>query len=111
MTQEISSFDAVDLFNRGNTEGMLHNFPEAFECFRKASEQGYAPALTNLGFFYEKGLGVPHNFLKAVECYKKAAEQGYAPAQCNLGWCYESGNGVKQNLTTAIEYYVKAADQ
>ena len=56
---------------------------------------GYAPAQCNLGFFYDRGVGVAEDAAKAVEWYERAAEQGYPRAQCNLGYCYESGKGVK----------------
>jgi TPR repeat protein len=65
----------------------------------------------DLGFMYEKGMGVVRNHGKAVEWYRKAAEQGYAMAQYNLGVQYSKGQGVAQNNAEAIKWYHRAAEQ
>ena len=69
------------------------------------------PAQCNLGFFYDRGVGVAEDAAKAVEWYERAAEQGYPRAQCNLGYCYESGKGVKEDKTRAVKLYRQAAEQ
>jgi TPR repeat protein len=48
--------------------------------FRKAAEQGHAPAQYNLGVCYYYGNGVPQNYREAVRWIRKAAEQGHADA-------------------------------
>ena len=50
----------------------------------------------NLGFMYEKGLGVPQDYAAAVKWYRLAANQGHATAQNNLGVMYGDGKGVPQ---------------
>ena len=52
--------------------------------YRKAAEQGKAIAQYNLGYCYEKGLGVVKDPTEAVKWYRKAAEQGDAAAQAAL---------------------------
>jgi len=85
-------------------------YEHAMEWYRKAAEQGYARAQTELGWLYEKGRGVFQNFELAVEWYRKAADHGYAPAQTNLGLMYEDGKGVAQDLSQALSWYNMAAD-
>ena len=44
--------------------------------YRRAAEQGYASAQTNLGFMYGKGHGLPQNYVLAHMWYNLAALQG-----------------------------------
>jgi len=77
---------------------------EAVKWFRKAAEQGLAPAQAQLGFHYYKGEGVAKDQVEAVKWYRKAAEQGHAPAQYNLGLCYVYGEGVAKDEIEAYAY-------
>lgn len=84
---------------------------EAVRWFRKAVEQGYAPAQDALGDCYSNGDGVKQSFEEAVKWYRKAAEQGYDWAQNNLANCYYNGKGVEQDYEKAVKWYRKAAVQ
>ena len=42
----------------------------------KSAEQGFANAQHNLGFMYEKGMGVPVNNVRAYMWYSLAKAQG-----------------------------------
>src|ERR1035438_7166119 len=64
---------------------------EAVGWYRKAADQGYAMAQTNLGYMYEAGKGVMQNYDAAARWYRKAAEQGDATAQHYLGDFYACG--------------------
>ena len=100
--------------------------------YKKAAEQGYAPAQVDLGQAYMNPSGANLNNQQAFLWYKKAADQGYAPAQVALGdiyngashpdsiitgdssGCDDDGNGclgVKIDHTKAFMLYKKAADQ
>jgi TPR repeat protein len=62
---------------------------ETLRWYQKAAEQGNSSAQPNLGFFYEKGSGVPQSDEQALKWYRKSAAQGNAQAQKNLsilGW-------------------------
>ena len=61
-----------------NGEGVPENDAEAVKWYRKAADQGYAKAQSNLGVMYDNGEGVPENDAEAVKWYRKAADQGYA---------------------------------
>jgi hypothetical protein len=79
--------------------------------YTKAADAGFADALLNLGFMYEKGFGVPQDYAMAMTWYRKAANGGVVNAQLNLGVMYANGRGVPQDYATAVTWYRKAADQ
>ena len=106
-----SAVDAAKYYNDGVKAYNAKNYTEAVRLYRIAAEQGYADAQCNLGYCYERGLGVEKDPKEAVKWYRKAAEQGFARAQYNLGLCYEYGTGVEKNPTEAVKWYRKAAEQ
>ncbi|MEI6818558.1 MAG: tetratricopeptide repeat protein, partial [Verrucomicrobiota bacterium] len=79
--------------------------------WRKAAEQGFAPAQFNLGLCYSKGKGVAKDAVEAAKWYRKSAEQGDADAQFNLGIFYANGKGVAKDTVEAAKWYRKAAEQ
>ena len=68
-------------------------------------------ALNDLGWMYQKGLGVKQNYTSALFWYSRAAKKGDSEAQKNIGWMYHHGLGVKKDYTIAIFWYRKAANQ
>ena len=48
-----------------NGRGVPQDDAEALKWYRKAAEQGYALAQTNLGFMYDHGRGVPQDYVLA----------------------------------------------
>jgi TPR repeat protein len=52
--------------------------------FRKAAEQGYAPAQNSMGVAYNAGKGVEYDDNKAIYWFRKAAAQGNDDARENL---------------------------
>ncbi len=78
---------------------------------QQKADMGDARAQTQLGWYYQEGIGIPRDVKKAVELYLKAADQGNSDAQNNLGWCYQNGIDIAEDLQRAIFYYKKAADQ
>jgi TPR repeat protein len=78
---------------------------------RKAADQRYAPAQSNLGWMYANGEGVPKDSAEALKWYRKAADQGYAPAQHTLGLMYAKGEGVAKDSAEAGKWYRKVFDQ
>ena len=68
-------------------------------------------AQNNLGWMYDKGLGVTQDYVEAVKWYRKAAEQGHADGQNNLGVMYLEGTGVDKNFDIAMVNFQKADAQ
>jgi TPR repeat protein len=85
---------------------------EAEEAQRKrATNEGNAEAMFNLGLLYANGQGVTQDYVRAREWYEKAAEKGFPSAMGNLGVLYHNGQGVAQDYVRAREWYEKAADE
>ncbi len=66
-------------------QGGPQDYGQAIGWYRKAADQGYAPAQFNLGVMFATGQGVPQDYGQAIGWYRKAADQGYARAQFSLG--------------------------
>lgn len=123
----------VILINDGWTFVASNNNSSGKTCFmngekwlRKAAEQNYAPAQTQLAFYYsvypgvitlsraecvKEALGFGNRDEMSAEWYRIAAEQGNAEAQWHLGICYENGFGVKKNKAKAFNLYCMAAKE
>ena len=94
-----------------NGLGVVQNYEESVNWYRKAAEQGHARAQYGLGFIYWAGSGVIKDYQEANEWFLKSAEQGYFLAQNRLGDSYEKGHGVVQSYDEAVNWYRKAAKQ
>jgi len=99
------------VYQLGRAYYKANNFGAAVAQFRRAAEQGYAPAQTNLGAMYAFGQGIPKDDAQAVAWFRKAADQGNAGAQADLGQMYRDGRGVPQDERQAVVWYGKAAEQ
>ena len=75
--------------------------------WKKAAEQGYAPAQARMGDMLDKA----EEDEAAVEWYQKAAAQGNAAGEDGLGQMYAKGEGVKKDLEQARLYIQKAAEK
>jgi hypothetical protein len=95
-------------YHDGN-HGLPQDFAEALRWYRKAAEQGFAPAQNNLGALYWMGEGVPQDRAEAVRWHRKAAEQGDPNAQYNLGTSLAYGRGVPKDLQEAYVWLSLAA--
>ena len=73
------------------SQGVQQDNAAAALWFRKAAEQGYAPAQSNLGTLYRDGRGVAQHDTDAVIWFRKAADQGDAVAEFQLGNQYANG--------------------
>lgn len=56
-------------------------YAEAKAMLDRAASQGYPRALIQLGYMYDRGLGVPRDPKRARECFGEAARQGYVFAK------------------------------
>ena len=78
----------------------------AVECYTKAKDMNFAPAIYRLANFAEGD----NDFSNALKLYQFAADLNYPPAQNALG--YYKMNGIKTNRDpqSAISLYKQAAD-
>ena len=96
------------LFTKGG-EGVDIDYVEAVKFLEKAAEKGLKDAQNNLGFLYEKGLGIEQNSEKAFLLYQQAASDGNVVALKNLARCYAEGIGITKDNTKVIELYRNTA--
>ena len=54
------------------------NYEEAARWYQQSADQGYAEAMQELGYLYERGLGVPQDELKALNLQREASGLGDA---------------------------------
>lgn len=87
------------------------NYPRALSRWQLLAKFGDARAQNELGYLYERGLGVAPNAVEAVTWYRLAAEQGLAAAQNNLGLMFMNGNGVTQSHAEAARWFKLASAQ
>lgn len=86
----------------------IAQYKEAMDWYRKAADQGYAPAETNLGLMYSNGQGTAADPETARKWISRAADKDYAPAQNAMGVIYMSGIGVAKDDGKAADWFRKA---
>jgi len=94
-----------------SSRGHPTNLAAAIEAYRKASDGDCAPALVNLGYAHDLGMGVPLDQTRAAEFYQRAAELGNPVAAYNLGRKYFTGtNGLPLDWAASQKYLQRAAE-
>lgn len=83
----------------------------ALRAFRAEADHGHALAQSNIGYLYERGLGVSQSYVEAMAWYRKAAAQKLPQAQFNIGTLYFYGHGVERNPREAVGWFRQAASQ
>lgn len=113
---EEAESEAERLFNKGvdyyiGRNGVKKDYAQAFTYFKQVADKGLASAQHNVGYFYDKGLGVKQNSVEAVKWYKLAAEQGWEESIYGLAEIYQFGRpGVPINNEEAIKWYLKVVN-
>ena len=79
------------------------------DYFSKAAALDFPPALSELGFMYAAGRGVPKDLSIAFKHYLRAAKLGHARAMDTIGYLYKSGEGVPRNYIEAYRWSSLAA--
>jgi TPR repeat protein len=82
-----------------------------FQQIKAKAEEGDAEAQSNVGFCYERGVGVLKDETEAIKWYRKAAAQGQVLAQYNIGVCYYFGIAVTKDSVEAVKWFRLAAIQ
>ncbi len=84
---------------------------QAIPLVKKSAKRGNAEAQYNLGYCYEKGVGVKVNQDQAIRWYQKSADQQYMDAEYAMMSAYAEGKGVEKNNEKAFEYALKCAEK
>jgi hypothetical protein len=85
------------------------DYSAARKQYDRAADLGSIPAMNNIGYLYDKGLGVAQDYAEAARWYEKAAAAGFPVAMNNIGYLYDKGLGVTQDYVEAKRWYEKAA--
>lgn len=80
----------------------------AARLFKRACDQGHAPACNNLGLAYQRAEGVPQDYGRAMTSFERACSGGFAEGCSNQGVLYEHGLGVAANVGDAQRLYSQA---
>lgn len=91
--------------------GTEQNYIAALEWYRKAANQGYGAAYSNLAWMYKNGKGVDKDKKKAFDHYLSGAHYNYSHCQWQLGNCYIRGIGIEPDHNQAFFWYNKSAAQ
>ena len=86
-----------------------HQFHEAFLCFRRAAEQGFATAQFCLAVCFFNGHGTAPDEAAALPWLRQAAAQGDANAEFTLGLACSLGRGVAPDPAQAAHWLRLAA--
>jgi len=97
------------LYHRG--KGLPKDAGKAAEWYRKAADQGDAPAAARLGSMYWIGDGVARDPEQAAKWYALGASKGNALAQVGIGYMSMQGSGTPVDFKAAADWFNKAAGQ
>lgn len=81
---------AQDLFDEGERLYGAGLREAAVKPFLAAAQAGNSMAQLQIGWHYEKGVGVTRSYSEAAKWYRKSVNQGNPIAMKNLGQFYES---------------------
>jgi uncharacterized protein len=101
---------ADDVFEQGVRLYQSGNQAGAAKPFLAAAQAGNSKAQLQIGWHYEKGVGVAQSYAEAARWYRRSAEQGNGSAMKNLGQLYEEGLGVPEDWMEAARWYRKSAE-
>lgn len=76
----------------------------AYRWMRQAAEQGWRPAVYELGILLAGGTGTKVDRAGAADHFRRAAEQGDERAMYDYGRCLAEGFGMPANFTEAVRW-------
>ena len=97
------------LFRRADKQWEAGNLRSAFRLFLAAAKGGDSGCQSNLGYFYDVGIGVKPNRSLALYWYQRAYRSGAGSAASNIGTVYRDERNFKEALKW-FERAVKLAD-
>ncbi|XP_072547841.1 protein sel-1 homolog 3 [Salminus brasiliensis] len=104
----VSMYDYAIVLLTG--QGVPKDVPRAVAFLKKAMDQGFAPAFTALGWYYEQFEG---NYERAAELWEQADLLGNPDAAMNLGVFHSQGlyPGQPADKVKAYKYFLKSAQR
>lgn len=111
LVQRAKSGDLAAQDELGLAYSSLQQYRRSVHWWRRAAEQGYAPAQVNLALMRLIGVGTSKNPWDARRWYLAAAQQGSAHGQHTLASLFRIGEGGERNAEEAVFWYRRAAAQ
>ncbi|XP_049323398.1 protein sel-1 homolog 3 [Astyanax mexicanus] len=104
----VSMYDYAIVLLTG--QGVPKDVPRAITFLKKAIEQGFTPAITALGWYYEQ---YERNYKRAAELWEQADHLGNPDAAMNLGVLHSQGlyPGQAADKVKAYKYFLKSAQR
>ncbi|KAM3875095.1 protein sel-1 homolog 3 [Diretmus argenteus] len=104
----VSMYDYAIVLMQGH--GVKKNIPRAITFLKKAMDQGFAPAINALAWYYEQ---FERDYERAVQLWEQADLHGSPDAAMNLGVMYSQGlyPGKAADQFMAYKYYLKSAER
>ncbi|XP_060744418.1 protein sel-1 homolog 3 [Tachysurus vachellii] len=108
LQDRVSMYDYAIVLLTG--QGVPQDVPKAVTFLKKAMEQGFTPAITALGWYYEQ---FEKNYERAVELWEQADQLENPDAAMNLGVLYSQGlyPGQGPDKVKAYKYFLKSAQR
>ena len=97
-------------FTAGLTALSREHATTAYRAWLKVAEKGDAEGQNNVGFLYERGLGVSQDYKQAEAWYMMAAAQGLPSAKHNLAMLTYKGHINNKDWRKSVEW-LKEADE
>jgi TPR repeat protein len=95
---------ASALFERADAQWKRGAHRSAFRLFLKAAKVGDRGSQVNVGYFYDRGIGVRRNRDAAVYWYKRAYRRGDSCGATNIGTIYRD----EHKISHALSWFRKA---
>ena len=106
----ISAHVLAEPFTAGLTALSREHATTAYRAWLKVAETGSAEGQNNVGFLYERGLGVSQDYKQAEAWYMMASDQGLPSAKHNLAMLTYKGLINNKDWRKSVEW-LKEADQ
>lgn len=93
--------------------GFPKDWDKTFAWLQRAAQQGYLPAVTNLGFKYIQGRGVRQDKARGIALVRRAALAGRVESQQAMGIFYYIGymDAAEQDIDEAEKWFRMGAEQ
>lgn len=106
-SKNTTKLSPTETFNNGLNYYNQKKYTEAFNLFKKATDQGNMDALNKIVYMMNFGQ-INLSGEQQLTWYKKAAERDIGTAQETLGYFYYNGKNVSQSYKLAKYWYDKA---
>jgi TPR repeat protein len=104
----IVSLTSAHVFSEPFTAGLTalsrEHATTAYRAWLKVAEKGDAEGQNNVGFLYERGLGVSQDYKQAEAWYMMASAQGLPSAKHNLAMLTYKGHINNKDWRKSVEW-------